>query len=312
MEGSIRRAAIDMGTVTTRLLVADVTPDGGITEVVRRTKVTQLGRGLHATGGLSREGIARVTGTVRAFLDEMAGLDVDTVTAIATSAARDAGNGGELPAALEALGVRPRIISGETEARLSFAGATYDLDGEGILVADLGGGSTELVVGSAGGGRGARRAAIDAAQSVDVGSRRVLDMFLHTDPPAPAEMREAAEWTAAQMRPFFASLEEPPRRAVVLAGTGTSLSAVLQRLEVYDASLVHGSVLNAGDLAELEGRLAGLTAAERRHVVGLDPERADVIVAGTIILEGILTLAGLSEVMVSEHDILYGMVMEDG
>ncbi len=310
MDGAVRRAAIDIGTVTTRLLVADVTPDGRIVEVVRRTEVTHLGRGLHASGELSPLGIARVGRTVAAFMDEVARLDVDEVFAVATSAARDASNGGELISALDAMGTCPRIITGATEARLSFAGATYDLDGDGILVADLGGGSTELVVGSAAPAPAGRSVEIEVARSADVGSRRVLDMFLASDPPTPDELRVAAEWTAMQMRPFFDMLRERPRRAVVLAGTGTSLSAVRQRLEVYDPALVHGSVLSVFDLADLERELAGMTADERRHVVGLDPERADVIVAGVVILETILALAGLDEVMVSEHDILYGMVLE--
>jgi len=310
MDRTIRRAAIDVGTVTTRLLVADVAPGGRIAEVVRRTRVTHLGRGLHATGSLSPEGIARVAETVGEFMGEVAGLGVDEVVTVATSAARDAANGSELLSALEALGADPRIIPGALEARLSFLGATYELDRERVLVADLGGGSTELVVGSSGPRKKGRHATIEAASSVDVGSRRVLDMFLHSDPPAPAELLEARQWTAEQIRPFFDSLGQRPSAAVVLAGTGTSLSAVRQHLRVYDPLLVHGSVLTVADLADLEGELALMTSADRRHVVGLDPERADVIVAGTVILEVILALARLREVMVSEHDILYGMVLE--
>jgi exopolyphosphatase/guanosine-5'-triphosphate,3'-diphosphate pyrophosphatase len=310
MDRPLRRAAIDIGTVTTRLLVADVSTGGRIAEIVRRTRVTHLGRGLHATGSLSPEGISAVVTTVGAFMDEVAGLGVDQVSTVATSAARDAVNGGELLSALEALGAHPRIIPGAVEARLSFLGATYDLECDRVLVADLGGGSTELVVGSSGPSEEGPRATIEAASSVDVGSRRVLDMFLHSDPPAPAELRQAREWTAAQMRPFFDSLGEDPSAAVVLAGTGTSLSAVRQHLEVYDPSLVHGSRLTLADLAGLERDLARMTSADRRHVVGLDPERADVIVAGAVILSAILHLARLSEVTVSEHDILYGMVLE--
>ena len=310
MDRPLRRAAIDIGTVTTRLLVADVTPAGRITEVVRHTRVTHLGEGLQATGHLSPQGMGRVAVAVGDYMAEVATLHVDEVVSVATSAARDARNGGELLATLEAIGTRPRIIAGETEARLSFVGATYDLDGDHILVADLGGGSTELVVGSSGTRGGGRRADIEYARSVDVGSRRVLDMFLHADPPASGELREAAEWTATQMRPFFACLGDYPRTAVVLAGTGTSLSAIHQRLAVYDPKRVHGSVLTVDDLKELEELLAKMTSADRRHVVGLDPERADVIVAGTVILETILALADLREVMVSEHDILYGMVLE--
>ena len=310
VDGPRRRAAIDIGTVTTRLLVADVTPDGRIAEVARRTQVTHLGRGLLATGELSSQGIDSVAETVASFMSLVAQLEVDEVFAVATSAARDASNGPRLLSTLEAIGVRPRIIPGDTEARLSFLGATYDLDGHGILVADLGGGSTELVVGSATPGQDGRDVVIGVARSIDVGSRRVLDMFLASDPPTAAELRDAAEWAAAQMRPFFEALREKPASAVVLAGTGTSLSAVRQHLVVYDPALVHQSVLSGADLADLREELAAMTSQQRRHVVGLDPERADVIVAGTVILETILALAGLHEVMVSEHDILYGMVLE--
>jgi exopolyphosphatase / guanosine-5'-triphosphate,3'-diphosphate pyrophosphatase len=310
MDRPRRRAAIDIGTVTTRLLVADVSADGRIVEVARRTRVTHLGQGLQATGHLSPEGMGRVARAVADFTAEIADLGVDEVFSVATSAARDARNTTELLSTLEALGTRPRIIPGEVEARLSFLGATYELDCERVLVVDLGGGSTELVVGSAGPADGGRRADIEAARSVDVGSRRVLDMFLHADPPAPGELREAAEWTAEQMRPFFAGLGGFPNSAVVLAGTGTSLSAVRQHLAVYDPALVHGSVLTLADLADLETRLGAMTWAERRHVVGLDPERADVIVAGTVILATVLDLARLDEVTVSEHDILYGIVLE--
>jgi len=309
-EPSRRVAAIDIGTVTTRLLIADVA-GREVAEVRRQTVVTHLGEGLHDTGALSEEAIGRVVAAVDAFMREIADSAADEVVAVATSAARDASNGRAFLERLEAVGIRPRIIPGETEARLSFVGATSAMDdAEGVLMADLGGGSTELVLGSVRSLDDERTVEIEAARSIDVGSRRVLDMFLRSDPPAPGELADAAAWVADEMRPFLSGLPARPRMLVTLAGTGTTLSAVRQGLAVYDPARVHGSCLTGGDIADLREELAAMSVAERRTVVGMDPARADVIVAGALILETILALAGLDETVVSEHDILYGLVID--
>lgn len=306
----IRKAAIDIGTVTTRLLIADVS-GSRVDELLRRTIVTHLGEGLHDTGVLSADAIGRVADAVAGFMRDIAEAGVEDVVAVATSAARDAANGLEFLDRLESVGARPRIISGVTEANLSFLGATSSVDDDDVLVADLGGGSTELVFGSAhdieDDGRVVR---ISAARSIDVGSRRVLDMFLSSDPPTHDELAAASAWVADEIRPFFAALPERPRTLLTLAGTGTTLSAVRQQLAVYDPAKVHGSRLSGGDIADLREELAAMELADRRHVVGMDPDRADVIVAGALILETILALAGLDSAMVSEHDILYGLVIE--
>lgn len=306
----IRRAAIDIGTVTTRLLIADVSGHR-VDELLRRTVVTHLGEGLHLTGELSADAIGRVADAVAGFMRDIAEAGVEDVVAVATSAARDAANGLEFLDRLESVGARPRIISGVTEANLSFLGATSSVDDDDVLVADLGGGSTELVFGSAhdieDDGRVVR---ISAARSIDVGSRRVLDMFLSSDPPTHDELAAASAWVADEIRPFFAALPERPRTLLTLAGTGTTLSAVRQQLAVYDPAKVHGSRLSGGDIADLREELAAMELADRRHVVGMDPDRADVIVAGALILETILALAGLDSTIVSEHDILYGLVIE--
>lgn len=305
----IRKAAIDIGTVTTRLLVADVSGDA-VTEVLRRTVVTHLGEGLHGSGTLSEAAIGRVSDAVSGFMRDVAETGARELVAVATSAARDASNGREFLDRLESRGVRPRIIAGDTEARLAFVGATSSMDADGVLVADLGGGSTELVLGSAHPTDGGRATEIQASRSLDVGSRRVLDMFLHSDPPTARELAEAAAWVAQEMRPFLAALPERPRVLVTLAGTGTTLSAVRQGLRVYDPAMVHGSELTGGDIADLREELAAMTVARRREVAGMDPARADVIVAGALILETILALVGLDSTVVSEHDILYGLVIE--
>lgn len=306
--GFRRVAAIDIGTVTTRLLVAD-TDGREVREVLRRTVVTHLGEGLNSTGALSGAGMARVASAVEGFLPDVGHSGAHGIVAVATSAARDAANADEFLERLAAIGVRPRIIPGSVEARLSFAGATAGVIGDGILVADLGGGSTELVLGSAGEADGARDVRVEAARSIDVGSRRVLDMFLHSDPPRAGELEQAGTWVAEQMTPFFAQLARRPRELVTLAGTGTTLSAVKQQLAVYDPVRVHGSYLSGAEVSDLLAQLAAMDVAARRGVVGMDPERADVIVAGALILETIVALAGLDGTTVSEHDILYGLVL---
>jgi exopolyphosphatase / guanosine-5'-triphosphate,3'-diphosphate pyrophosphatase len=306
--GFRRVAAIDIGTVTTRLLVAD-TDGADVREVSRRTIVTHLGEGLHASGALSTAGIGRVAEAVRGFMREVAERGADTVVAVATSAARDASNGREFLDAVADAGVRPRIIPGALEARLAFAGATWGIEGDGILIADLGGGSTELVLGSAEQTDEGREVRIRVARSLDVGSRRVLDMFLHGDPPRRVELEAAAAWVADQMEGFFAQLPERPRELITLAGTGTTLSAVKQGLVPYDPAKVHGSHLSGGDVADLLAELASMDVASRREVPGMDPARADVIVAGALILQTIIALAGVEGTVVSEHDILYGLVL---
>jgi exopolyphosphatase/guanosine-5'-triphosphate,3'-diphosphate pyrophosphatase len=303
-----RIAAIDIGTVTTRLLIAD-TDGSEVREVLRRTVVTHLGEGLHATGALSDAGIGRVAAVVSGFAADIGASGAETVVTVATSAARDASNGPAFLSALESAGYRPRIIPGRVEARLSFAGATTGLVGDGILVADLGGGSTELVLGSVDDAHGPRGVRVDAARSLDVGSRRVLDMFLHGDPPTGEQIDAASAWVLAQMGPFFAQLPNPPRELITLAGTGTTLSAVKQRLAAYDPARVHGSRLSRGEVGGLLAGLAAMPLQARRGVVGMDPARADVIVAGALILQGIIALAGLDGTTVSEHDILYGLVL---
>jgi len=303
-------AAIDIGTVTTRLIVAD-TDGEAVDELVRRAVVTHLGEGLHASGRLSEAGIDRVAAAVAGFVTEAEALGASSMLAVATSAARDAANGRDFVERVERAGVRPRIIPGSTEAVLSFSGATYRIDDDDILVADLGGGSTELVFGSAHDGAAGREVEIDASRSLDVGSRRVLDMFLASDPPTRAELDRAAAWVADEFRPFFDALRSRPRTLITLAGTGTTLSAIRQRLAVYDPAAVHLSRLTGGDVSDLLAYLAELPLEARRGVVGMDPARAEVIVAGALILETIMALAGVDSTVISEHDILFGLVLAE-
>lgn len=305
----MRIAAIDIGTVTTRLLVADVGAEG-IREVERSTDITHLGERLTATGRLDDAAMRRVAETIGRYASRIADLGVERTAAYATSASRDAENADEFLDLLERSGVRPEIVTGATEARLAFTGATYELDGEGILVADLGGGSTELILGSVTTEDGERVRDIEASRSIDVGSKRVTELFLASDPPTSHELEQARAFVVGELRPYFDGLRTKPREAVSLAGTATTLSAIKQELAAYDAALVHNSCLTGSDLSDMLEMLAALPLERRMEVVGLDPGRAPVIVAGTLILEAVIALAGLDSTLVSEHDILYGILLE--
>jgi exopolyphosphatase/guanosine-5'-triphosphate,3'-diphosphate pyrophosphatase len=305
-----RLAAIDIGTVTTRLLVADVS-DEAIVEVARSTDITHLGRLLTRTGRLAAESILRVTDVVTEYARAVSDLGVERVAAVATSASRDAENGDELLAALASAGVTPRIIEGDDEARLSFLGATWSVTGEGLLVVDVGGGSTELIFGSSDvDEHNIRTCDIETMRSVDVGSRRITEMFLQGDPPTQHELDEARAHVAAELRPFFDALRAKPRAMVSLAGAATTFSAINMELARYDSERVHLSCLTGPQLSEMVLMLAALPLARRREVVGLHPERAPVIVGGGLIIESALALAGLDSTLVSEHDILYGILLD--
>ncbi|MBA4371151.1 MAG: exopolyphosphatase [Coriobacteriaceae bacterium] len=307
--GSVRVAAVDIGTVTTRLLVADVR-DGRLDEVLRRSEITHLGEGLDASGRLTADAVRRVVEAVAGYAADAERLGVERTVALATSAARDAANAETLLGPLAGLGIRPKVIPGDREAALSFLGATYEMDGEGILVADPGGGSTELVYGAVERSQGARRVRIDAARSIDVGARRMTERYLHSDPPTPAELEAARAWAVAEFRPYFDALRERPEVLVTLAGTATTLAAVKQGLDPYDSSRIHGFELTGADVADGLEMFAALPLAERRGIVGLEPARASVIVGGTLVIEIVMSLAGVDSTLVSEHDILYGIALD--
>lgn len=304
-----RLAAIDIGTVTTRLLVADVS-DEGIEVVARSTDITHLGEGLTSTGRLSANAMAHVSDVIARYVAIMSDLAVERFEAVATSASRDAANADEFLALLAFNGVVPRVVAGSREAYLSFLGATSGLDARTVLVDDIGGGSTELVLGSASGPVGAREVDIELARSIDVGSRRLTEMFLHSDPPTPAELTGARTFVAEELRAYFDALKERPRTLVSVAGTATSVASVLQAMEPYDPERIHGTVVSGAQVADVLEMLATMPLARRREVVGLHPERAGVIVAGILVLETVIALAGVDSTIVSEHDILYGILLD--
>lgn len=305
-----RYGALDIGTVTCRLLVADV-EDGRIIDVDKEYAITDLGVGVDATGRLSEAAIERVLACVDRYLEVLARYDtpehpVRRLIAMATSASRDAANGPEFAARLAERGVTLAVIPGSREAQLTFLGASSDFPGENLLVVDIGGGSTEVVAG---------RFGEDpiASHSFNIGCRRVTERFFRDDPPTPDQMDAARQWIRETMAPYFEGLATAGfaiDRVVAVAGTATSVVSIREAMEVYDSSRVHKAVVAAGELAAIEERLAAEPLEERKTTVGLDPKRAGVIVAGFVILEEVLALAGADAYTASESDILHGMIFE--
>ena len=305
-----RFAAIDIGTVTSRMLVADV-DDSGIRTLDREYGITNLGEGVDATGMLKPEAIDRVEAKIREYLDTLETFKTPEhpeipIIAMATSASRDASNADEFVGRLRSLGIELTVIPGEREAGLSFAGATAAFPGETLMVVDVGGGSSELVVGKAG-------EEPLMVHSFNIGCRRVTERFFHSDPPTAAEVAAADSWMRAEFQWYF---DEMRKRGIVLdrmvavAGTATSVVSMHKEMAVYDSSRVHGAPVSKAVLAEMRDRMLGMTVEQRRHIVGLDPDRAPVIAAGMVILCAIVDLAGTDGYTTSEADILDGIVMD--
>lgn len=304
-----RYAAIDIGTVTCRMLVVDV-GESGLHELTREYVITNLGEGVDATGELKPEAIDRVVRAIDGFLavrDSLSTPDHPVVrtVAVATSAARDARNAAEFAARLRERGIELSVIPGSREAALSFSGASIDFSGERLMVVDVGGGSTEVVMGTGG-------AEPVCAHSFNVGCRRVTEKFLASDPPAPEELARARAWIREQMASWFADQAKEAaslERVVAVAGTATTVVSIRERMETYDSTRVHKARVSRRELLEVYERLAALPLSARKNVVGLDPKRAPVMVAGLLILLEVLDFAGIDAFTVSETDILHGITL---
>jgi exopolyphosphatase/guanosine-5'-triphosphate,3'-diphosphate pyrophosphatase len=301
-----RVAVVDIGTNSTRLLVADVGEDG-VRELDRRSIVTRLGEGLEATGELNpepRERVFRVLDEYAAAIEEHA---ADVRTAVLTSAVRDAANGDAFTRDVrERFGLDAQTISGDEEARLTFLGATASRDPEDpstLMVVDIGGGSTELVVGA--------RGEVEFHVSTQVGVVRHSERHLHHDPPTGAEVAELA---AAAREVFAEQLPEDVRarvdHVIAVAGTATMTAAMDLELEPYDSDRVEGHRLSVETLRAQLDHLAALPLDRRREVTGLHPDRAPTIVAGVAILLEALAAVGAQEVEVSDRDILWGRALD--
>ena len=292
-----RVAAIDLGTNSTRLLVADA-DDGRLKEVERLLAITRLGEGVDTSRGLAEPAVARVDAQVGRYIDRARELGAETVLAIATSAVRDAANGGEFLAGLERRhGIRTMLLAGEDEARMTFRGVTSarPLSGEAV-VCDIGGGSTELIAGDPQG--------VNYAVSLDMGCVRMSERFLRADPPTGEEIA-ALRRQVAEMLPT----DVPAGELLGVAGTVTTLATIDLGLDEEIPERVDGHRLGRARVsAELE-RLAAIPLAERRRVRGLMPERAPTIVAGAAILVELMERLGADTLTVSERDILHGAAL---
>ena len=297
----MRLAAVDCGTNSTRLLVSE---DGKQPGLERLTRITRLGQGVDATRRLDPGAVDRTVGVLREYREVMDRHGVERVRATTTSAARDAENREEFFAAAEdAIGVRPELLGGEEEGRLSFLGATAGLEpAQGpFLVVDIGGGSTEFVVGGAD---------PQCVVSVDMGCVRVTEKFLHADPPDPAELSQAISVMHAHLDDVerAAPAVKGARRLVGLAGTITTMAAVEIGLAHYDPERIHHFLLTRAAAEDVFRTLATEGREDRLHNPGLEEARADVIVGGAAILVTVMRHFGFEECLVSEADILDGLV----
>jgi exopolyphosphatase/guanosine-5'-triphosphate,3'-diphosphate pyrophosphatase len=302
----VRVAVVDIGTNSTRLLVADVDEAGGLTEVERLTEVTRLGQRVDRDGVLAEDAMQRTLATVAGYRRRIDFHGAQRAVAVMTSAVRDAANGDGFAARVREHRLDARIIGGGEEARLTFRGATSSRppgDATPTVVIDIGGGSTELVVGSAG--------EVGFHVSTQAGVVRHSERHIHSDPPRAGEL----DALAADARAIFAAnvpsdVRASTRGAIAVAGTPTSLAAIDLDLECYSSDRVHGHVLTLEACEAMLARLAAMPERERRKVRGLHPDRAPTIVAGAVMLIEVLRLFDLHASEVSDQDILHGAALE--
>lgn len=300
MSRQLRVAAIDCGTNSIRLLITDVVGDHK-TDLLRKMRVVRLGQGVDESGRLADEAISRTIEACREYAESIADFGPDIVRFGATSAVRDSKNSSEFGDAVEAiLGVRPEVLTGEQEAQASFDGATRGLGDDHTAVIDIGGGSTEIVLGD--------RSGPSWSKSLDIGSVRLTERFLHSDPPQTAEVHECTRFLDELIAPTVAGLI-PARVIVGVAGTFTTVAAHALAISSYDPSVIHRARILRDDVRQAAFSLLGMSVAERRALPYMHPGRADVIGAGALILDRVLEHlpAATGEVLVSEQDILDGI-----
>jgi exopolyphosphatase/guanosine-5'-triphosphate,3'-diphosphate pyrophosphatase len=314
----IRVAAIDCGTNSLRLLVADVDPAAGrLTDVDRRMEIVRLGQGVDATGRLAPAALDRTLHVLASYADIIQDRSADAVRMVATSATRDAANSADFVRGVTAvLGVAPEVLTGDEEARLSFTGATAELAGSGAggvagqtagpgppyLVVDIGGGSTEFVLGGGPAGQPV------SALSVDIGCVRLTERHLHSDPPAAGEIAAAVTDIGTALDQVAETLPVQAARTLVgLAGSVTTVAALALGLPHYDAARIHHARISARQVAGQTRSLLAQTREQRASLAVMHPGRVDVIGGGAMILDQVMRRFGFAEVLVSEHDILDGI-----
>lgn len=308
-----RVAAIDCGTNSLRLLVADVSTDhpARLRDVVRRMEIVRLGQGVDRTGLLAPEAIERTRVTLADYAAEITTLGAERVRMVATSASRDAGNAEDFHAmVVRTLGSAPEVVTGDEEARLSFTGAVRGLPADAAppyLVVDIGGGSTEFVVGDRA-RPGGDDLVVHGAVSVDIGCVRMTERHLAGDPPTPAQVAAAEADIAGAVSRALAAV--PGRQAatlVGLAGSVTTVAALALGLPEYDPARIHHARIPYRDVAKVTADLLGMARTQRLALPAMHPGRADVIAAGALVLRVAMEQAGAEAVVASEHDILDGI-----
>jgi exopolyphosphatase/guanosine-5'-triphosphate,3'-diphosphate pyrophosphatase len=299
-------AVVDIGSNSTRLLIAELQDHRVRRELVRHSEVTRLGAGVDADGRLRDDAMQRVYTTLDGYRAEIDEHGVQSAVAVLTSAVRDSANGEEFAQTVRTrYGLEPHVLSGDQEARLTFLGATSERDASvrvPTLVLDIGGGSTEMIIGSGG--------EVGFHVSTQAGVVRQTERHLRADPPDPGEMEAlVADVHAILQAGVPAERRGEVKRGIAVAGTATSLAAIAQHLDPYDPERVHGYLLSAGESDRILGELSAMTLEQRHNVAGLHPDRAPTIVAGVLIFREVLRLFGLSQIEISEHDILRGAAL---
>lgn len=309
-------AAIDIGTVTARLALAQV-EDGRVIRMAKYTQIVNLGEGVDKAKRLLPEAIHRCVGCVSSYVDYAEKEGAEVVVCTLTSAARDAENAPDLGMGLASLGLEPMIIPGEIEGALTFLGVSHDFENHRILVADSGGGSTELVVGTLVGQsvtQGTNQQLdINFVESVDLGCRRLTERFnLSSDYPLAKDIDGAHQMAAQMMSEAINRAQKQcavPELLVGVGGTATSLIAIRDHLDPYDPSKVHLNHISLDEVSQIEGLLASKTLKEREDITGLQAKRAPVMLAGTILLVELMKSSGFKHLVVSESDLLFGLVV---
>jgi len=299
----MRLAAVDVGTNSTRLLVADVEGGRVVAELAREMIITRLGKGVDRTGRFDPAALRATLDVLTAYAATCRRLGVQRRRVVATSATRDAGNRRELLDGVRALlGVEAEVLSGEEEAATAYRGATHDLPGGGrTLVVDIGGGSTELILG----GRNP-----EAVVSLDIGCVRLHERHLHTDPPTAAEVAALRDDAAAHLARVAETLDPASAERVIgVAGTITTVTAIGLGLDAYDPRRIHRSALSAAEIAAVAEKLAAMTIAERAAIPVMAKGREDVIAAGALLLDELVRTFGFQRVIASETDILDGVLL---
>jgi exopolyphosphatase/guanosine-5'-triphosphate,3'-diphosphate pyrophosphatase len=298
---------IDIGTNTILCLIAELKGDGGFDVIDDRAEITRLGQGVDRTGQISQEGEERSLQALRRYLERCRGLNVEEIIAVGTSALRDARNSVEVRARIKRqLGVAVRVISGEEEAGYAFLAVQKGLAlaGQELLVVDVGGGSTEFIRGNAAG--------VCQTVSINVGTVRLTEQFLHSDPVRKEECARIIGVIEKELTrlPDQWLKDGPALSLVGIAGTFTTLSAVEKKLLHYAHAEVHGSCLTLSEVRRQVALLQGKTIAERKAIPGLEPGRADVMLAGAILIERIMAAFHFEQVIVSDQGVRYGLLHE--